>query len=139
MNRLKIIPIIIFFSCLFFLNGKSQSSLDNFTYQVYYQTTSTDPAVFDSLCTRVCKVTVEDTSGLAAIKVKVGTTESAGDILQHDFVFDETSGLPTGLTFYREDNVIYLGLMQTYKADTYFYEVQLQDSEGNLSTPILWN
>jgi len=136
---MKQITLFIIVFALFRIMGHTQVPLDNFNYQVYYQTTSSDPAVFDSLCTRVCKVTVEDTSGLAFIKVKVGTAEGAGDILQHDFVFDVSTGLPVGLTYFREDNVIYLGLMQTYKADTYFYEVRIEDNAGNLSLPKLWN
>ncbi len=134
-NLFFLITAIAFIQCFSYAQGM----LDDFDFQVYYQTTSTDTAVFDSLCTRFCKVTVSDTSDLSHIHVKVGTTEGANDILQYSFAFDVTTGLPAGLSYFRVQNVIYLGLLKTYQADSYYYEIQLEDSSGNLSAIKKWN
>jgi len=135
MKKLLLLSIVALFQCYSF----SQTSLDNFNYQIYYKTTSTDTAVFDSLCTRMCKVTLDDTTNIAFIKVKIGTTEGAGDILQYDFIYDNNVGLPAGLSYLREQNEIYLGLFETTQIDMYYYEIQLQDIQGNLSSAKRWN
>ncbi|MBN2682092.1 MAG: hypothetical protein JXR58_06255, partial [Bacteroidales bacterium] len=90
---------------------KSQTTLDDFSFQVYYQTTSEDPLVFDSLCTRVCKVEIPDTANLAKIYVNVGTAENTADIINTVFEFDVEESLPAGLTYRREGNNVYLGLL----------------------------
>lgn len=124
----------------FFINNvKAQNPLDDFTYQVYYKTTSNDPAVFDSLCTRYCKITLSDTTNISVIKVSIGTVSGANDILDYDFVFDTESGLPSGLSYRREQNNVYLGLFNTYQADMFYYEVQMEDSSGNQSVVKQWN
>ncbi len=115
----------------------SQNPTD-FTYQIYYETTSTDTAVFDPLCTRVCKVTVADTSQLATIHVRIGTVEDGADILNYSFQFDNTVGLPTGLTYLREQNTIYLGIFTTLQSDMYFYAVSIKDTNGNISLTKKW-
>ena len=124
-----------------FLAGFSfgQNYQNAFDYQIYYETTSADSLVYDSLCTRVCKVTVTEVSTLAYIKVKIGTSNGSADIMQHNFLFNVVGGLPNGLSFNREGNVIYLGLQNTYQADTYFYEVQLEDIYGNTTISKKWH
>jgi len=133
------------FTALFilFLSGinsvKAQSPLDNFTYQIVYRTTSIDTAVFDSLCTRLCKITLTDTSVISKIHVKIGTAENAGDILNQTFLFDVNSGLPNGISYQRNGYAIILGLLNTYKADVYYYELKMEDQNGNLSQAHQWN
>ena len=136
---MKKLFLLFAFSLFVFKISYSQNTSDDFNYQIYYQTTSQDTAVFDSLCIRVCKVTVQDISNVAFVKVKVGTVEGESDIIQYDFAIDVTSGLPTGLSFNREQNIIYLGLQETYQADTYYYEIQLEDNSGNTSVIKKWN
>ena len=116
----------------------SQNPTNDFTYQIYYETTSTDTTVFDPLCTRVCKVTVADTSQLATIHVQIGTVEDGTDILNYSFQYDNIVGLPAGLTYLREQNIIYLGLYTTVQSDMYYYAVSIEDTNGNISLTKKW-
>ncbi|MFH2141437.1 MAG: hypothetical protein ABIJ97_03370 [Bacteroidota bacterium] len=135
MKKLTFSLIVVAF---FINNAKSQNPLDGFTYQVYYETTSIDTAVFDPLCTRVCKVTVPDTIQLSAIHVNVGSIENGADVLDYSFQYDNITGLPAGLTYLREQNVIYLGLYTTLQSDMYYYAVTIEDTAGNFSVTKKW-
>ena len=123
---------------IYVIGVNGQSDLDDFSYRIYYQTTSTDTAVFDSLFNRICELTLPDSIGMAVIHVKVGTTEGSGDVVQHGFVFDQTNVLPQGLSYRRQGLTVKLGLLQTYHADLYFYEVWLEDANGLLSEKRLY-
>ncbi|MFH2144336.1 MAG: hypothetical protein ABIJ97_18055 [Bacteroidota bacterium] len=116
----------------------SQNPTNDFTYQIYYETTSNDTAVFDPLCTRICKVTVADTSQLATVHIRIGTVEDGTDILNYSFQYDNTVGLPAGLTYLREQNIIYLGLYTTLQSDMYYYAVSIEDTNGNISLTKKW-
>lgn len=134
MKKLLFLILII----LFQWQGFAQTNL-NFDYQIYYKTTSLDTLVYDSLCNRVCKVFLDDTLNIDSIHVKIGTAENLSDILDYSFAWDVTTGLPSGLNYYREEKIIYLWLLQTYMADMYYYELQLEDSSGNLSNIKKWH
>ena len=119
---------------LFCLFGTALSAqTGDFNFRIYYQTTSNNPAVFDSLCNRVCEVTLDDTINIIAIEIKVCTTKGAANIIQHAFAFDVTQGLPAGLSYRREGTTVYLGLKQTTHSDMYYYEVRLRHRNGQYS------
>lgn len=122
--------------CLFSTALPAQTG--DFSFRIYYQTTSTDPAVFDSLCNRVCEVSLGDTTNISAIEVKVGTTRGAANIIQHAFAFDVTQGLPAGLSYRREGTTVYLGLKQTTRSDMYYYEVRLRHRNGQYSETLTY-
>jgi hypothetical protein len=136
MKKILILFAAIFITCSI---SKAQTSLEDFSFQVYYQTTSEDPMVFDSLCTRVCKVEIPDTINLARIYVNVGTAENTADIINNVFEYDVEEGLPVGLSYHREGNNVYLGLLQTTQADTYYYKLWLEDNTGQLTEEKKWN
>lgn len=136
MKKLLIVSIIAYISML---QSKSQTFSIDFSFSVYYETTSTDSLVYDSLCNRICKIVFEDISDIAKIHVQVGTDEDLDDIFYHVFDFDVTTGLPAGFAYSRINNEVYLTLLQTYKTDTYFYHVWVEDSLGNVSIIRKWN
>lgn len=117
----------------------SQTYQNQFEYQVYYETLSTDSLIFDSLCTRVLKLSVEDTTSISHINVKIGTHDGISDILEYSFSFDNQSNLPIGLSYRRVEKTIYLGLYNTYRADNYFYEINLVDQNNNFTETKKWN
>ncbi len=131
--------IVGIIACISMFQSKSQTASGDFFFSVYYETTSTDSLVYDSLCNRICKIVFEDISDIAKIHVQVGTDEDLSDILYHAFDFDVTSGLPAGLAFSRINNEVYLILHQTYTTDTYFYHVWVEDPLGNVSIIRKWN
>lgn len=112
---------------------------NDFTFRIYYQTTSQDTAVFDSLCNRICEVNLDDTTGIAAIEVNVGFTVGGTDVLQYSFAFDVSQNLPTGLGYSREGNKVKLILLQTTRSDIYYYAVRLQYLNGQYSQTRMYN
>ena len=116
--------IIILLFCLLSAGLNAQNA--DFNFSIYYQTTSTDTSQFDSLCNRVCEIKLTDTTGIAGIEVKIGTADTLSDILNYLFVYDVSTGLPTGLAYNRNDNYVTLHLLQTYKSDMYYYEIRLK-------------
>ncbi|PKP00809.1 MAG: hypothetical protein CVU14_06665 [Bacteroidetes bacterium HGW-Bacteroidetes-9] len=128
------------FTLLFVLLCTSLFAQTNpFSFTIYYQTTSTDTAVFDSLCNRICEVNLEDTTGIASIDVSVGTTGGGTDILNYSFAFDVSQNLPAGLGYSREGNKVKLILLQTTHSDLYYYSVQLHYSNGQYSPTRMYN
>lgn len=123
--------IIILLFCLLSAGLNAQNA--DFDFSIYYQTTSTDTAQFDSLCNRVCEIKLSDTTGIAGIEVKVGTADTLSDILDYQFVYDVNTGLPAGLAYSRNDNYVVLHLLQTYKVDNYFYEIRLKYTNNTYS------
>ena len=136
MKKMCLVGII---ACISVLQSKSQSTPSDFAFFVYYETTSTDSLVYDSLCNRICKIVFEDITDIAKIHVQVGTDEDLSDILYYAFDFDVISGLPAGLAYYRINNVVYLTLLQTYTTDTYFYHIWIENPLGNVSIIRKWN
>ena len=117
----------------------AQNHLNDFSFKIFYKTTSTDTLVFDSLCYRICEVELPDTANIASVHVKVGLSEGGTEILQYNFEFDQSQGLPSGLSWSRTGKVVNLGLLQTYRADLYYYEVWLENTSGGISIVRKWH
>ena len=74
---------------------------------------------------------------LRALTLQLGSTPGQADILQHTFYFDRYEGLPEGLTYFRDGNLLLLGLgdyPQTPNA--YSAQLQLTDIWGNVSPTV---
>ncbi|MFH2095445.1 MAG: hypothetical protein ABIJ16_07065 [Bacteroidota bacterium] len=134
--RILILPVMLL--CIY-STLLSQNPLDDFSFQVYYKTTSTDTLVFDSICTKICKVTISDTNLVPAVHVKIGTSLNGNDVFDYGFQYDVTSGLPAGMSYTRDENEIYLGLYTTTQSDLYFYEVWLEGTGGTQSVVKKWH
>jgi len=82
------------------------------------------------------KVILPSITMISSIKVRLGTIESTYDLVDYEFAFDVTSGLPTGFTYSRTNEECILGVGIFNEPPTCFGEVLLKDSNGNWSDPV---
>jgi hypothetical protein len=72
-----------------------------------------------------------DTNTVAKVHVKLGTTLGGNDLLENTYTYDST---PAGtLTYFREEEMITLGLGAHLNASVFYCQVVLEDSMGNTS------
>ncbi|HBS88599.1 MAG: hypothetical protein A2W91_18335 [Bacteroidetes bacterium GWF2_38_335] len=97
--------------------------------------TLTDPMILltssDTVSISVFMVT-SDTTTLSKIHVKLGLTDGGSELIQSTFIFDGTP--PSGLVYFRDENVIKLSLGQFTYNQVFYCEVYFEDNSGVLST-----
>ena len=82
------------------------------------------------------KITLIDSSDIADILVKMGSTRKDSDILNKTFVYDQAGTFSDGTSYSRAKNIITVGLGTFPRLDHFFGEVYIQRSDGSLSDPI---
>ncbi len=75
-------------------------------------------------------ITLTDTNQIDLIEVKVGSKEGQADLANHQFTYDQTSGLPAGMAWQRTGNRITLSLGSFAYSDLQFGYVRLKNSSG---------
>jgi hypothetical protein len=75
-------------------------------------------------------ITLTDTSQIDLIEVKVGSKEGQADLANHQFTYDQTSGLPAGMAWQRTGYRITLSLGSFAYSDLQFGYVRLKNSSG---------
>ncbi len=75
-------------------------------------------------------ITLSDTTNTSKIKVALGNSEGASDILQHDFLYDVISGLPAGTVYKRKGNEVHLTLGTFNIGTPLFCDVIIEDNSG---------
>ena len=113
----------------------AQSYQHNFDYEFELRPTGEVIGDYDSIYVPTVVITIEDTTTLSEIAVKLGTIQGASDLLQHDFVFDQNTGLPQDCSYERDGNTITLAL-GSGSAGTFFAELFLRDSSGNTTSAL---
>ena len=87
----------------------------------------TTPVNNQSDCSFV--VALSDTN-LVAIEVGLGSTRDQTDLFQHEFTFDETTGLPSGLTYIRDGLTVTLSIGEHPQLDFYYGQVRTKNTNG---------
>ena len=77
---------------------------------------------------------VQDTSNIATIHVKLGNTQGGSQFIAQDFLFDASTGLPTGTSYRRYATAIYIGLGSYSGFNSAYATVTLENSSGVSST-----
>ena len=116
-NRKKLktpILFLILFWC-FTLNAKAQAP--------------TDATLSVSSGTGQFFVALPD-SNIAEIELQIGTKPGLSDVFSHTFTFDQTTGLPAGMTFTRNGLHTYLGLGAITTNTVYASKVRLKNTSG---------
>ncbi|MBK7682143.1 MAG: hypothetical protein IPJ26_06590 [Bacteroidetes bacterium] len=75
-------------------------------------------------------ITLSDTSQIDLIEVKVGSKEGQADLANHQFTYDQTSGLPAGMAWQRTGYRITLSLGSFAYSDLQFGYVRLKNNSG---------
>ncbi|MBP6511308.1 MAG: hypothetical protein KA347_01425 [Bacteroidia bacterium] len=100
---------------------KAQSNFDA------YVTTS---APINDVVEGTMFITLSDTSQIDLIEVKVGSKEGQADLANHQFTYDQTSGLPAGMAWQRTGYRITLSLGSFAYSDLQFGYVRLKNNSG---------
>ena len=78
-------------------------------------------------------IALPDSTTSSEIEVAIGSKNNSGDLFSHTYAFDQTSGLPSGLSYSREGTHLYLGAGAVVLTDAYNVKIRLKDSAGNWS------
>lgn len=78
-------------------------------------------------------ITLTDTTDIASIQVKLGSTDGGSEHFSKTFTFDGAATNPDGTTYRREGFYVYLGIGTYNSLNTFFAEAQIEDNSGNLS------
>ncbi|HEX5002410.1 MAG TPA: hypothetical protein VFW78_07925 [Bacteroidia bacterium] len=94
----------------------------------------TDATVsFDSLSTCTFYVQVPDTNAVAMLEIGLGTAPGMTDLLAQTFVYDNSSGLPSGMNWNRTGDKVYLTLGTLTPPAAFFARVRIKNHFGNWS------
>ncbi len=69
-------------------------------------------------------------SNMVEIELQIGTKPGLSDVFSHTFTFDQTTGLPTGMTYSRDGLNTYLGLGAITPNTVYASKVRLKNTSG---------
>ena len=114
-KQLKIPVWFLILFCCFHFNANGQSPTDA-TFSVNSGTGEFYVALPDS--------------NISEIELQIGTKQGLSDVFSHAFTFDQTTGLPTGLTFTRNGLSTYLGLGAITPNTVYASKVRLKNTSG---------
>ena len=79
-------------------------------------------------------VALADSTTSSEIEVALGSKDNVGDLFSHTYTIDQTSGLPTGLSYSRQGTEVFLGAGAITLTDAFNVKIRLKDSGGNWSS-----
>ncbi|MBL0343041.1 MAG: hypothetical protein IPP71_20540 [Bacteroidetes bacterium] len=106
-----------------------------FCYCTFYSKAQTplDAAVSFSGTEGYFKVVVADTNDVNEIEMLVGTDDNASEMFSHIFTYDQTSGLPSGMSYSRTGKEINVGMGTVTLLNAYHAKVRLKNGSNNWS------
>jgi hypothetical protein len=113
-----------FFLLLFILTGIPLQAQSNF--EAYVITS----APVNDMVEGTMFITLADTNQIDLIEVKVGSKEGQANLTNHQFTYDQTSGLPAGMSWQRTGYRITLSLGSFAYSDLQFGYVRLKNNSG---------
>jgi len=75
-----------------------------------------------------------DTIGCSEIEVNLGSKTETGDLFTHDYVYDQESGLPSGLSYTRTGSDVIVGIGTVEVPPAFNVKIRLKNSSGNWSS-----
>ena len=79
-------------------------------------------------------VAIADSNNVSEIEVGIGAKGNYSDIFSHTYVYDQSAGLPAGLTYARTNLNVFLGVGALSVPAAYNVQVRIKNSNGNWST-----
>lgn len=79
-------------------------------------------------------VALPNTITSSEIEVAIGSKNNNGDLFSHTYTFDQSAGLPSGLTYSRQGTAVYLGAGSITLTDAFNVKIRLKDAGGNWSS-----
>ncbi|MBK8416461.1 MAG: hypothetical protein IPL22_19315 [Bacteroidetes bacterium] len=80
--------------------------------------------------TGIFSLVIPDSTNILEIELIIGTKANLSDVFAHTYTFDQTSGLPTGLSYSRTGVNINLGLGSLTPLNIYHVKTRLKNSSG---------
>ena len=109
--------VLVVFLTFLSLEGKAQTPLDaNLSINNY---------------TGIFSLVIPDSTNISEIELIIGTKANLSDVFAHTYTFDQTSGLPTGLSYSRTGVNINLGLGSLTPLNIYHVKTRLKNSSGS--------
>jgi hypothetical protein len=147
---MKYFKKVIFFSLVYFMSClylHAQTVSPPSRMEIYTHRASNDSIIvfndtlFSSQSTLIATVflKLQDTLNLAKIHVKLGTAPGGSDIFSKDFLFDVEGSFSDNTSYWRGGFKVLLGIGQFIGLNSYYSEVQLEDTSENLSDVIHYN
>ena len=108
--------VLIAFLTFLSLEGKAQTPLDaNLSI-------SNNKGIFSLI--------IPDSTNILEIELQIGSNGNPSEVFEHTFVYDQTSGLPTGLSFSRSGVNINLGLGILTPLNIYYVKTRLKNGSS---------
>lgn len=79
-------------------------------------------------------VILSDSNQIDKIEVELGSVEDQNDLIDQNFDFDVTTGLPSGFSYLRVGNRVFLGTSTITTSPTYSGRLRLKYSSGLYSS-----
>ena len=108
--------VLIVFLTFLSLEGKAQTPLD--------------ANLSISSNTGIFSLVIPDSTTISEIELIIGTKANLSDVFSHTYTFDQTSGLPSGLSFNRDGMTTYLGIGTITVQNVYNSKVRLNNTAG---------
>ncbi len=80
--------------------------------------------------TGIFSLVIPDSTNISEIELIIGTKANLSDVFAHTYTFDQTSGLPSGLSFNRDGMITYLGIGTITVQNVYNSKVRLKNTSG---------
>ncbi|MBK8873400.1 MAG: hypothetical protein KBH11_06450 [Bacteroidia bacterium] len=109
--------VLLFVLSFIFIEGKAQTPLD--------------ANLSISGNTGIFRLVIPDSTNISEIELQIGSNENHSEVFEHTFIYDQTSGLPTGLTYARDGANIRLGLGTLSALNIYHVKTRLKNGNGN--------
>lgn len=108
--------VLLFVLSFIFIEGKAQTPLD--------------ANLSISSNTGIFSLVIPDSTNISEIELIIGTKANLSDVFAHTYTFDQTSGLPSGLSFIRDGMITYLGIGTITVQNVYNSKVRLKNTSG---------
>ncbi|MBK8416660.1 MAG: hypothetical protein IPL22_20410 [Bacteroidetes bacterium] len=109
--------VLIVFLTFLSLEGKAQTPLD------------ANLSISDN--TGIFSIVIPDSTNISEIELQIGSSENPSEVFEHTFVYDQTTGLPTGLSYSRDGVNINLGLGTLVPLNIYHVKTRLKNGSGS--------
>ena len=109
--------VLILFLTFLSLEGKAQTPLD--------------ANLSISSNTGIFSLVIPDSTNISEIQLQIGSNANPSEVFEHTFVYDQISGLPSGLSYSRAGVNINLGLGTLTPLNIYYVKTRLKNSSGS--------
>ena len=85
-----------------------------------------------------CEVLLEDSTGIQSVELILTDLMSKEVLFNQEYIFDQTSGLPSGTSWMREGTKVTLGLSTLPKKLAWQGAIRLKNNSGQWSSPFVF-